>query len=314
MIASPFGIALAARLRDMQRIICDAMSQADGRPFGSDAWERTKGDSEGDAEGGGGISRVLEGGELLEKAGVLFSAINGRVIPEVVRRENPRLAKDKPFFATGVSLIFHPRNPHVPAVHFNVRYFEVGEIYWFGGGMDLTPYYPREEDCVHFHRTIKACCDRFDLGYYPRFKEACDRYFFLPHRGEARGIGGIFFNDLKDGREAGSAFVLALGDALLESYLPIVERRRETAYGDREREFQCQRRGRYVEFNLLHDQGTLFGLQSGGRTESILVSLPPVVKWSYNRKWENGSAESRLTEEFLKPRDWAASKRTPGKA
>jgi coproporphyrinogen III oxidase len=298
MIASPFAQTLTDGLRRMQDAICEAITAVDGTPFLTDPWERE--------EGGGGISRVLEGGPVLEKGGVLFSAINGRAIPEVVRRENPELDERTPYFATGVSLIFHPLNPYVPTVHFNVRYFEIGEVCWFGGGMDLTPYYAEREDCIHFHRTIKACCDRFDPSYYPRFKEACDGYFFLKHRGEARGIGGIFFNYLKDDRERCKDFILALGETLLESYLPIVERRHATPYGERERDFQCYRRGRYVEFNLLHDQGTLFGLQSGGRTESILVSLPPRVQWRYNWEPEEGSRESRLIAQFLAPRDWAA--------
>ncbi len=299
MEATPFGTELAGRLRGLQDAVCDALAAVDGSPFRSDEWRRD--------EGGGGISRILEGGAVLEKGGVLYSAINGAAIPEVVLQENPGLDPAAPYFATGVSLIFHPRNPYVPTVHFNVRYFEVGPVYWFGGGMDLTPFYPEREDCIHFHRTIKACCDRFDPAYYPRFKEACDRYFYLNHRAEARGIGGIFFNTLKDGREAGGEFALALGSALLESYLPIVERRRGTAFGERERAFQCHRRGRYVEFNLLYDQGTLFGLQSGGRTESILASLPPRVDWRYGWQPEPGSPEALLTTDFLVPQDWAGA-------
>ncbi|MCZ6645773.1 MAG: oxygen-dependent coproporphyrinogen oxidase [SAR324 cluster bacterium] len=299
MIASQFGKELAEQLRGMQNTICDALGAADGADFLSDEWRRE--------EGGGGVSRVLQDGELLEKAGVLFSAINGSAVPEVVLRDNPDLDPATPYFATGVSLIFHPRNPYVPAVHFNVRYFEVGPVYWFGGGMDLTPYYPERADCIHFHRTIKECCDRFDPAYYPDFKDQCDKYFYLKHRSEARGIGGIFFNYLKGAREPARAFILALGQALLDSYLPIVERRRATPYGERERAFQCHRRGRYVEFNLLYDQGTLFGLQSGGRTESILVSMPPVVNWHYNWRPEEGSPESRLADQFLAPQDWAGA-------
>jgi coproporphyrinogen III oxidase len=195
----------------------------------------------------------------------------------------------------------------VPTVHFNVRYFEVGDAYWYGGGMDLTPYYPRREDCIHFHRTLKACCDCFDPAYYPRFKAACDRYFYLRHRAEPRGIGGIFFNTLKDDRERTLAYILALGEAFVDAYRPIVERRRAEPYGERERAFQCYRRGRYVEFNLLYDQGTLFGLQSGGRVESILSSLPPQVRWRYDWSPQPGSPEERLTREFLPPQDWAAA-------
>lgn len=297
MIASQFATELTAELRGMQDTICEAMTAIDGGTFISDEWRRD--------EGGGGISRVLEDGAVLEKAGVMYSAINGTSIPPVVLQDNPDLKPGTPYFATGVSLIFHPRNPHVPTVHFNVRYFEIGDVYWYGGGMDLTPFYPVREDCIHFHRIIKACCDRFDPAYYPRFKEACDRYFYLKHRGEARGIGGIFFNYLKDERARTKSFILALGRALLDSYLPIVEQRRETPYGERERDFQCLRRGRYVEFNLLYDQGTLFGLQSGGRTESILVSMPPRVNWNYNWQPPPDSPESRLAGEFLTPQDWA---------
>jgi coproporphyrinogen III oxidase len=287
----------AVAFQDLQERLCRELSRADGREFGRDAWQRP--------EGGGGLSRVLENGNLFEKGGVLFSQIVGPEVPATVLQENPQL-RGQGYFATGVSLILHPRNPYVPTVHFNVRYFEAGGSFWFGGGMDLTPYYPLHEDCAHFHRTIKACCDAFDPAYYPRFKEACDRYFFLRHRGEARGIGGIFFNYLRDERERTFRFLLALGRTFLEAYLPIVARRRDTPYGERERAFQAYRRGRYVEFNLLYDQGTLFGLQSGGRVESILVSLPPRVEWRYDWKPEPGSPEERLTREFLPPRDWAA--------
>ncbi|MEE8395604.1 MAG: oxygen-dependent coproporphyrinogen oxidase [bacterium] len=297
MIATEFGLAVADRLRALQETLCEALAAVDGQPFASDVWQRE--------EGGGGVSRVLEGGAVFEKGGVLFSAIDGRSLPPVVRRENPDLEPETPFFATGVSLILHPQNPHVPTVHFNVRYFEVGPVYWFGGGMDLTPCYAVREDCIHFHRTIKSCCDRFDPDYYPRFKAACDDYFYLKHRGEPRGIGGIFFNYLKPPRERGLALMLALGQAFLQAYRPLVERRRGMAFGERERAFQCHRRGRYVEFNLLYDQGTLFGLQSGGRTESILVSLPPRVAWNYDWRPQPGSPEARLAEEFLAPRDWA---------
>lgn len=300
MIASDFAKDLAAALRGMQDSICDALTAIDGKKkFSTDEWQRE--------EGGGGVSRVLEDGRVLEKAGVMFSGINGTSIPPVVLTDNPGISPDTPYFATGVSLIFHPLNPYVPAVHFNVRYFEVGGVYWYGGGMDLTPFYPQREDCIHFHRTIKECCDNFDPAYYPSFKGECDRYFYLKHRNEARGIGGIFFNYLKDERGRTRDFILALGQALLDSYLPLMEKHRETPYGKRERDFQCHRRGRYVEFNLLYDQGTLFGLQSGGRTESILVSMPPAVNWSYNWQPRQGSPESRLVKEFLVPQDWAAA-------
>ena len=295
--ASPFGLGVADALQAMQETICAAISAADGQPFHEDLWQRE--------QGGGGRSRVLEGGGLIEKGGVLYSGINGSPLPPVVLRENPDIDPATPFFATGVSLIFHPRNPHVPTVHFNVRYFEVGDVYWFGGGMDLTPYYPVREDCIHFHRTIRETCDRFDPTYYARFKPACDDYFYLAHRREHRGIGGIFFNYLKDERERTRDYILALGQTLLDAYLPIVERRRALPYTERERDFQCYRRGRYVEFNLIYDQGTLFGLQSGGRTESILVSLPPQVTWRYNWAPEPGSPEAALVADFLPPRDWA---------
>lgn len=296
--ATDHGRNTAQALRGMQEAFCDQLGALDGHAFAADPWRRE--------EGGGGLSRVLEEGGIFEKGGVMFSAINGQDIPPVVLRENPELQPGTPYFATGVSLILHPRNPYLPTVHFNVRYFEVGEVYWYGGGMDLTPYYPFREDCVHFHRTLRACCDRFDPAYYPRFKPWCDQYFFLKHRDEHRGIGGIFFNYLKDGREQGQALILALGQAFLDAYLPLVARRMETPHGEREREFQAYRRGRYVEFNLLHDQGTLFGLQSAGRTESILVSMPPRVAWRYNWSPEPDTPEAELTGYFLVPRDWAA--------
>ena len=297
--ATTHGLAVEEAMRAMQERICAALGAEDGQEFASDPWLR--------AEGGGGISRVLEEGALFEKGGVMFSAINGNQLPQVVLREHPEIAPDTPFFATGVSLIMHPRNPYVPTVHYNVRYFEVGEaVFWYGGGMDLTPYYPFEEDCRHFHRAIKGACDAFDPAWYPEFKAWCDRYFFLPHRNEARGVGGIFFNYMRDDRARGLDFITRLGEVFLEAYLPIVQRRRGMTHGERERGFQAYRRGRYVEFNLLHDQGTLFGLQSGGRVESILVSMPPRVAWHYRWEPEPGSPEEALTRDFLPPRDWAS--------
>jgi coproporphyrinogen III oxidase len=288
----------ADEFRALQRRICDALSAEDGTAFRTDPWQRP--------EGGGGVSRVIEGGGVFEKAAVLFSAVTGQDLPAFVLKDHPDVPPGTPYFATGVSLICHPRNPHVPTVHFNVRYFEAGPVFWFGGGMDLTPYYPVREDCIGFHRAIKACCDRHDPRYYAEFKPWCDRYFFLKHRQEPRGIGGIFFNYLRDPRDPTLAFALDLGAAFLEAYLPIVKRRRETPYSERERDFQSYRRGRYVEFNLLHDQGTLFGLQSGGRIEAILASLPPQVAWRYDWHPQPGSPEERLYREFLPPRDWAA--------
>jgi len=298
MVPSAFAARVADDLRALQGRICDALGAADGTVFGTDAWRRE--------EGGGGLARVIQDGGVFEKAAVMFSAISGTTLPAFVLKEHPEADPGAGYFATGVSLICHPRNPYVPTVHFNVRYFETGPIYWYGGGMDLTPYYAAREDCIHFHRTVKACCDRHGPRYYAEFKPLCDRYFFLQHRGEPRGIGGIFFNYLRDGQEPGREFVLDLGVAVLAAYLPIVQRRRDTPHGPREREFQVYRRGRYVEFNLLHDQGTLFGLQSGGRIESILASLPPVVSWRYDWKPVPGSPEADLYEEFLSPRDWAS--------
>jgi coproporphyrinogen III oxidase len=297
MTDASIATRVADEFRALQGRLCDALGAADGTAFGSDPWLRP--------EGGGGTARVIEGGGVFEKAAVMFSAVTGQDLPPFVLREHPEVQPGTPYFATGVSLICHPRNPHVPTVHFNVRYFEAGPVHWFGGGMDLTPYYPVREDCIHFHRALKACCDRYAHHYYAEFKPWCDRYFYLKHRQEPRGIGGIFFNYLRDPRERTLQYVLDLGAALLLAYLPIVERRRAAPYGARERAFQSYRRGRYVEFNLLYDQGTLFGLQSGGRIESILASLPPQVAWRYDWHPEPGSAEERLYRDFLPPQDWA---------
>jgi coproporphyrinogen III oxidase len=299
MTPTAHGTRTAETLAALQDTLCTALSRLDGGAFSSERWERP--------EGGGGVSRVIEEGGVFEKGGVLFSAITGQGLPPVVVQEHRELSPQTPFFATGVSLILHPRNPYAPTVHFNVRYFEAGAAYWYGGGMDLTPHYPFREDCIHFHRTLKAACDRHDPTYYGRFKPWCDRYFYLKHRSEARGIGGIFFNYLADDRERTLDFILALGPAFLECYLPLVQRRKDTPYGERERNFQCYRRGRYVEFNLLYDQGTLFGLQSAGRVESILVSLPPLVRWRYDWRPAPGSPEEALTRDFLTPQDWASA-------
>ncbi len=292
-------------LLDLQSRILAALERADGHAFRRDAWSRPAG---GRLEGDG-LSSVLEEGALFERAGCNFSAVRGASLPPSATQQRADLA-GAPFTAMGVSLVLHPRNPYVPTVHLNVRLLSVQRpgkepLSWFGGGMDLTPYYGCEEDAAHFHRSCKQALDALDPGYYPRFKAWCDEYFFLKHRAEARGIGGIFFDDFHAGGfEAGFALMRATGDAFLDAYLPIVQRRRDMAYGEREREFQALRRGRYVEFNLVWDRGTLFGLQSGGRTESILMSMPPQVRWRYDWTPEPGSPEARLTEHFLPPRDW----------
>jgi coproporphyrinogen III oxidase len=293
-----------ARVRDyllgLQERIVAAFEALDGKRFLRDDWQRP--------EGGGGTTRLLEGGDLLERGGVGFSHVTGTKLPPSASAHRPEIA-GRPWEAMGVSLVFHPRNPYVPTVHMNVRFFAAGPeaaVWWFGGGMDLTPYYPFEEDCVHFHRANRDALDRVDPQLHPRFKSACDAYFFLRHRNEPRGIGGTFFDDFTEGGfDKSFAVMQAVGDAFLPAYTPIVERRRETPYGERERDFQAYRRGRYVEFNLVWDRGTLFGLQSGGRSESILMSLPPMVKWRYDWKPEPGSPEARLAGFLIPPRDWA---------
>jgi coproporphyrinogen III oxidase len=279
--------------RGLQDRICSGLEAADGTRFREDHWSR-----EG---GGGGRTRVMEAGELFEKAGVNFSAVSGD-LPEEFAKKIPR-GEGTAFFATGVSLVLHPSSPMIPTVHANFRYLEKGDANWFGGGMDLTPYYPHEEDAIHFHRTIKTACDRHNSEFYPRFKKWCDEYFFLKHRGETRGVGGIFFDYLDGDRERNFAFVSEIGDAFLNAYIPIVERRRSDPFDDRHRQFQLYRRGRYVEFNLLYDRGTIFGLETRGRTESILMSLPPLVRWVYDYRPEPGSLEARNME-FFKPKDW----------
>jgi coproporphyrinogen III oxidase len=273
----------------LQGRIVGALEALDS-PFRKDAWTR--------AEGGGGLSCILEEGKVFERGGVNLSRVQGRALPASASAARPQIA-GQPYDAMGVSLVLHPRNPYCPTVHMNVRFFSAGTTWWFGGGMDLTPYYGFEEDARHFHATCKkAVGDR-----YPRFKKWCDEYFHIKHRGEPRGIGGIFFDDLAED----SDFELAqsVGNHFLDAYLPILQRRKDLRFGEREREFQAYRRGRYVEFNLVYDRGTLFGLQSGGRTESILMSLPPRVAWRYDWKPEPGSPEEKLYTEFLKPRDWA---------
>ena len=280
----------------LQARIVAALETMDGTPFASDNWER--------AEGGGGITRVIEDGKLFERGGVNFSHVSGGKLPPSASATRPQLAGQR-FEAIGVSLVLHPRNPYCPTVHLNVRYFSAGDAWWFGGGMDLTPYYGFEDDATHFHATCKRALEPFGAALYPRYKRWCDEYFFLKHRGEPRGIGGIFFDDLAEPDFAGAfALVRSVGDHFITAYAPILERRRALPYGERERAFQCYRRGRYVEFNLVYDRGTLFGLQSGGRSESILMSLPPTVTWRYDWSPAPGSAEAKLYSDFLKPRDW----------
>ena len=258
---------------------------------------------------GDGITQIIEGGRVFERAGCGFSHVRGPQLPPSATQHRPELA-GAPFEAMGVSLVFHPRNPYVPTVHMNVRMIAAGHpgqapVCWFGGGMDLTPYYGFEEDAVHFHRTCHGALAPFGEDKYPRFKQWCDEYFFLKHRNEQRGVGGVFYDDFSElGFERSLAMTQSVGDAFLDAYLPIVERRQHMAYGEREREFQLYRRGRYVEFNLVWDRGTHFGLQSGGRTESILLSMPPLASWSYQRVPESGSPEAALTQHYLQRRDW----------
>ncbi|MCU0803595.1 MAG: oxygen-dependent coproporphyrinogen oxidase [Burkholderiales bacterium] len=286
----------------LQARIVAGLEALDGKTFRSDAWTRP--------EGGGGLTRLIEEGNVLERGGVLFSHVAGASLPPSATAARPELA-GRGFEAMGVSLVLHPRNPYVPTVHLNVRFFvarkpDADPVWWFGGGMDLTPYYGFEEDARHFHATCKQALAPFGAEFHPRFKAWCDRYFFIKHRNEPRGVGGIFYDDFNEpGFETSFALTRAVGDAFLDAYAPIVARRADHAYGEREREFQLYRRGRYVEFNLVWDRGTLFGLQSGGRTESILASMPPLVKWRYDWHPEPGSPEARLYEIFLTPREWA---------
>jgi coproporphyrinogen III oxidase len=293
-------VPVEAWLRDLQDRICAAIEALDGSArFVEDAWTRP--------EGGGGRTRVLRDGALFEQAGIGFSRVEGASLPASATAQRPELA-GKSWVAAGVSLVFHPRNPHVPTTHMNVRVFRAqgggDTVWWFGGGYDLTPYYVVEEDARHWHAVARAACAPFGVDVYPAHKRWCDEYFFLKHRGETRGIGGVFFDDLNRWDfDTCFAYQRAIGESFLEAYTPIVERRRDTPYGERERAFQLYRRGRYVEFNLVWDRGTLFGLQSGGRTESILMSLPPLVRWEYGYQPEAGSAEAKLAE-YLRPRDW----------
>jgi len=294
--------AVKSFLVQLQSKICQALEIADGAAvFFQDEWQRE--------EGGGGRSRVLTDGKIFEQAGVNYSHVMGEALPRSATAKRPEL-EGRSFEAMGVSLVIHPHNPYVPTTHANVRFFiaeKPGEtpIWWFGGGFDLTPFYPFEEDVLHWHRVARQACEPFDADYYRKFKSWCDEYFYLPHRNETRGVGGLFFDDLNDrGFNDSFAFMRSVGEHFIPGYLPIVEKRRDHPFGERERDFQLYRRGRYVEFNLVYDRGTLFGLQTGGRTESILMSLPPLVKWRYNWKPQAGSEEDKLYQYYLKPRDW----------
>ena len=292
-------------LAHLQNDICNQLEKVDTTSFSEDTWTRE--------EGGGGKSRVLRNGSIFEQAGVNFSHVAGNRLPKAATVQRPELANCH-FVAAGVSLVLHPNNPFVPTTHCNVRFFiaepEQGEpIWWFGGGFDLTPYYGFREDAIHCHQTAKNACAEFGENTYDQYKKWCDEYFYLPHRDEQRGIGGLFFDDLNQPDfETSFGFTQSVGDHFLPAYLPILETRKDHPYGDHERAFQLYRRGRYVEFNLVYDRGTLFGLQSGGRTESILMSLPPQVRWEYNWKPEAGSREAELYEYYLKPRDWLKEK------
>ncbi|MCU8004951.1 oxygen-dependent coproporphyrinogen oxidase [Shewanella sp. SM96] len=298
----PDVAVVKAFLIDLQNRICAGLQVLDGQAtFAADSWTR--------AEGGGGTSRVLTQGAVFEQAGVNFSHVTGAAMPASATAHRPELA-GRSFEAMGVSLVIHPNNPYIPTTHANVRFFIAQKegadpVWWFGGGFDLTPYYPFEEDMREWHQTSKDICAPFGDEVYPKYKKWCDEYFFLPHRNETRGVGGLFFDDLnQDGFEQSFSFMQAVGNGFLTAYAPIVERRKDTEFGERERQFQLYRRGRYVEFNLVYDRGTLFGLQTGGRTESILMSMPPLVRWQYAYTPEAGSPEADLYDNYLKPRDW----------
>jgi len=302
-MSTPDTKAIKDFLLDLQDRICAGIEAEDGKTsFLEDEWERESG-------GGGGRTRVLTNSAVFEQAGINFSHVFGAGLPASATAHRPELA-GRTFEAMGVSLVIHPHNPYAPTSHANVRFFiaeKDGEdpIWWFGGGFDLTPYYPFEEDVLHWHRVSRAACDPFGEDVYDRYKQWCDEYFFLKHRNETRGVGGLFFDDLNEwGFDRCFSFMQSVGNHYLEAYRPIVARRKNTPFGERERDFQLYRRGRYVEYNLVYDRGTLFGLQTGGRTESILMSLPPLVKWRYNWKPEPGSPEARLYDDFLHPRNW----------
>ncbi|RCU45376.1 oxygen-dependent coproporphyrinogen oxidase [Corallincola holothuriorum] len=299
--------AVKAYLLALQDAICDGLAAIDGvASFAEDAWQR---DPAKDHLGGGGRSRVLKGGRVFEQAGVNFSHVTGHEMPASATAHRPELA-GRSFEALGVSLVIHPNNPFVPTSHANVRFFiaeKEGEapVWWFGGGFDLTPFYPFEEDVLHWHQTASDLCQPFGDECYPKYKQWCDDYFYLKHRDETRGVGGLFFDDLNSPGFAQSfAFMQAVGDGFLRAYLPIVEKRWQTPFNESQRQFQLYRRGRYVEFNLVYDRGTLFGLQTGGRTESILMSMPPLVAWEYNWQPAEGSPEQLLYERYLKPQNW----------
>lgn len=295
-------------LTDLQNRICEAMEEEDGQgKFIQHTWQYE--------QGGGGISRIMEGAIVFEKAGVNFSHVMGAKLPTSATAQRPELV-GRHFQATGISLVIHPRNPYVPTSHANVRFIiaekeNADPVWWFGGGFDLTPYYGFAEDAVHWHSIAKQACDPFGKDVYARYKKWCDEYFYLKHRNEPRGIGGLFFDDLNEwGFKKSFAFMQSIGDHFVPAYRPIVHRRKDTEFGDKERDFQLYRRGRYVEFNLVYDRGTLFGLQTGGRTESILMSLPPLVKWRYDWHPSPNSAEYELYEKFLKPKDWLTPEET----
>ena len=302
MAQQPDVQAVKDYLLGLQDSICQRLAAVDGgAEFEKDAWDRP--------EGGGGVSRVITDGQVFEKGGVNFSHVMGETMPASATAHRPHLA-GAPWQAMGVSLVIHPHNPFVPTSHANVRFFiatpeNEAPFYWFGGGYDLTPYYGFEEDCVHWHQTAKNACDPFGESLYDKLKHWCDDYFYLKHRDEPRGVGGLFFDDHNTGDfEQDFAFMRSVGDSYIDAYEPIVKARKDTPYTDAQRQFQLYRRGRYVEFNLVYDRGTLFGLQSGGRTESILMSLPPLVRWEYQYEPEPGSEEARLTDYFLTGRNW----------
>jgi coproporphyrinogen III oxidase len=302
-MTAPNPQEVKAWLLGLQDRIISALENADGKPFLRDAWERP--------EGGGGISRLIEEGNVIERGGCNFSHVTGAKLPPSASAHRPELG-GQPWEAMGVSLVLHPRNPYAPTVHMNVRFFstttaEGKPVWWFGGGMDLTPYYGNAADARHFHATCRDALAPYGEELHPAFKKWCDEYFYLKHRKEARGVGGIFFDDFNAlGFEESFAMTRSVGDAFLSAYLPILQGRKDTPYGERERDFQAYRRGRYVEFNLVFDRGTLFGLQSGGRTEAILMSMPPLVKWRYDWHPADGSPEAALYTDFLPQRDWLA--------